>query len=101
MNAGIDRVIHAQQQHPAVRLGQCADRSQRLLHALCCQELIGIDPGKGLDRMRRPPGAWMAAQGFREHTHLFIRRHVRRERLGETVQVLIRTIGDAVVGRAD
>ena len=65
MNAGVDGMVYAQQQYPAIPVSQPTDRSKRIIVGLCLQGTFDVDTGKRQDRMGCAPGAEMVAHDLR------------------------------------
>ena len=75
MNAGVDRVIHIDQHHPAILLCKCTDGRKWFLERLRIKEPVCADTGEGKDRMGCSFCIGMVAQGFGQHAHQGIGRH--------------------------
>ena len=97
MDARVDRMVDVDKYDPAILLRQRADGRQRLIESLRKQGVVRVDSGKREDRVCRPYGRGMAAQGFREGAHHRVGRHIQVEGLRHFVFTGPAAIYDAVV----
>src|SRR3989304_217140 len=87
MDAGVDRVIHTEQDHPSFAFSQRMYRCQWFVERLFLQLLAGVDPTEGEDGMHRSLRFWVEAQRLRNGSHQGINGHTGGKEFRHAVEI--------------